>query len=317
MMGIQRRTRSQTAPWLIAAALAWASALGCGSDDARDEAMASSPDLDAAVQSAPMAKPTTPRPPPPNIVGLDAGDSEPFFARLQTNGSSPECGSCAVLVTHASGGKQPYTYAWSDPTLQGPGPHKVCPTGPTTYAVTVSDDSATAGEFAKPAASEHLTTELSCTPGTDAGTGYLTGCTLAEELPTVECPRTAEADWFNVSTSLPEPLQAGKSYQLTYDQLLLTLGEPVTVDVYGSAEQSCDTGELLGTLTLDGRWHQGICFTPKVDYRAIIIRIHVGFTLFYFDLVKAIATVCSECDESSASDVQPGAATDIAVSPMR
>lgn len=224
--------------------------------------------------------------------------SSAFLARLQANGTNSACGECAVLVAQATGGQEPYRYAWSDPALQGPGPHKVCPSTPTSYSVTVSDSSAiSSGEFARPAASEQLFAEVQCTPPTDAGSGnYLSGCRVPSELPGVDCPASdTNMSWFSVTTPLPQPMQIGRPYQLSYDQLLLTLGEPVRVDVFG-AVKDCEPLELLGQLSLDGRWHQGVCFTPEREYTAIVVRIYVGFTLFYLDLVKAVATICAECD---------------------
>ncbi|MCB0396196.1 MAG: gliding motility-associated C-terminal domain-containing protein [Flavobacteriales bacterium] len=46
---------------------------------------------------------------------------------------------CAMLDPKASKGTPPYTYTWDDPTLNGPGPHQVCPSVTTTYCVTVTD----------------------------------------------------------------------------------------------------------------------------------------------------------------------------------
>lgn len=266
--------------------------LACGGDDAADpEPSEPASSLDAGAPEA--LKDAAPK---PRATQLD-GSTE-LVARLQANGSNAECGQCAVLVAQASGGQEPYRYEWSDSTLQGPGPHKVCPSAPTSYSVTVSDSSAiVGGEFARPAASEQLFAELQCKPPSDAGSGdYLSGCHVPSEMPGIQCPANdTNMSWFSVQSPLPAPLQIGKSYQLSYDQLLLTLGEPVRVDVFGTVAD-CEPLELLGQLSLDGRWHQAVCFTPVREYTGIVVRIYVGFTLFYLDLVQAVATVCADCD---------------------
>ena len=52
----------------------------------------------------------------------DAGGA--LQAHIQVNGTGLPCGRCAVLVAQATGGQEPYTYRWSDPSLSGPGPRR-------------------------------------------------------------------------------------------------------------------------------------------------------------------------------------------------
>jgi len=50
-------------------------------------------------------------------------------------------GECAdISATITTDGTPPYSYAWSDASLTGAGPHNLCPTSTTTYTVTVTDD---------------------------------------------------------------------------------------------------------------------------------------------------------------------------------
>jgi hypothetical protein len=243
-------------------------------------------------------------------------DSLPLQARVQVNGGKTPCGTCSVLLAQAQGGKQPYTYRWSDPELSGAGPHQVCPDEPTDYSVTVTDDSEVKGaEFSTPAQTATATGKVECTPpDLDAGQGTteFVGCmtpagmmasgmmATAGTSPeagagTITC-ETGDGGFYSGTGMIPMPLLAGHTYSLSYDQLVpIVIGEPVIVDVYGSNEP-CKLEEKFATWTLDGTWHHPGCFTPTKNYDYLLIRVYVGFTLFYFELLNG-ATFCAGCSE--------------------
>ena len=90
-------------------------------------------------------------------------------------------GDCAdISATITTEGTAPYTYAWSDNTLSGAGPHNVCPTSTTTYTVTITDNvgasttaSGTVTINANP--TPNITGSSMCTGNSstlDAGAGY-------------------------------------------------------------------------------------------------------------------------------------------------
>lgn len=298
--------------------------VGCASDATRASSSPSTRPEDASpsVSAADSGKPpgTPPRDPPPTTpttpVTADAGgftgiavqdETKPLDARIQVNGAMTPCGSCAVLIAQAFGGKQPYTYQWSDPTLSGPGPHRVCPDEPTEYSLTVTDASKVDGpEFQQPAMTVKTTGKVECTPATldaggptdfvgcqgmvvaDGGTGGTGGQPITCE--------TGDGGYYSGTGMLPMPVLGGHTYTLNYDQLIpIVVGEPVVVDVYGS-NTPCVLEEKLTSWTLDGSWHHPGCFTPTKDYDYVLIRVYVGFVLFYFDLLQS-ATFCSGCSE--------------------
>ncbi len=61
-----------------------------------------------------------------------------------TGGQTCPGGCVDLLTTIENANVPPYTYAWSNGVPDGPGPHPVCPTVTTTYAVTVTDANGTA-----------------------------------------------------------------------------------------------------------------------------------------------------------------------------
>jgi len=304
--------------------------LGCASDETRassspsarpedaSPSTPSTPSRPAADSGRPTATPPQTQPPTPPIKPTtsamsDAGgftgiavqdEPKPLDARIQVNGAKTPCGSCAVLIAQAFGGKQPYTYQWSDPTLSGPGPHQVCPDEPTEYSVTVTDASKVDGpEFDQPAMIVKATGKVECTPPTlDAGgpTDFV-GCQdmVVADGGTggqaVTC-ETGDGGYYSGTGMLPMPVLGGHTYTLNYDQLIpIVVGEPVIVDVYGS-NTPCELEEKLTSWTLDGSWHHPGCFTPTKNYDYVLIRVHVGVVLFYFDLLQS-ATFCSGCSE--------------------
>jgi hypothetical protein len=240
----------------------------------------------------------------------------PLATRIQRNGGGGACGSCAVLLAQTQGGKEPYSYAWSDPSLTGPGPFQVCPGMPTSYSVTVTDSSAATGELAMPDQTARASTSVDCS-ASDGSTSSLNGCAVTTNVSdggidaggTLECTAeevgvsVAYADGGSVSATVGRipggKLLAGHAYQFSYDRLFpFTIGQPVTVDVFGSnSDDVCKAGQLLFTLNLDGsifNWHQAMCFTPDRDYEFAITRVYIQGVLYYFNAL-ATGTLCDSC----------------------
>jgi hypothetical protein len=61
--------------------------------------------------------------------------------------STATCSACLQVAAQATGGVPPYTYSWDPPVAADGGVAQVCPTGPTSYTVTVTDSSLTSGEL--------------------------------------------------------------------------------------------------------------------------------------------------------------------------
>jgi hypothetical protein len=259
---------------------------------------------------------------------MPAGDQ--LQARVQVNGANLSCGACAILIAQVQGGTAPYTYEWSDPTLHGPGPHMVCPNASTSYSVVVSDSSeVSSGEFGRPAQSLEATGMVNCVA--DAGAGW-TGCityTAAGAIPlgltgdalgdasvgadaAVICPEPDDAGVtfdltsgsrgdVTVSVGVPpeNTFKAGRTYEYSHDRLLpltLSLGDAVTVDLYG-AKEHCKPAEKVATLVYDlFTWHQSYCFTPKEDYSYVIIQVHLNGALFSAEFLS-IGSTCSGCSD--------------------
>jgi hypothetical protein len=247
----------------------------------------------------------------------DSAVSDELRAQVQVNGANTQCGTCSVILAQAQGGKLPYTYEWSDPSLQGPGPHMVCPDAPTSYSVVITDSSEVRnGEFYSPAQQVQAVGETHCVTG-DAGAGFQ-GC-LSQIVPDagsdggagVTCPDPDDPDagvtfdLFNgargtitVTTDLgANAFKAGQSYEYSHDRLVpitLSVGEAVRVDVYG-ANTPCGFDEKLFTLTYDlFTWHQSFCFTPKQNYRYLIVQVHLNGALFSWEFL-ATGTTCAGC----------------------
>jgi hypothetical protein len=244
---------------------------------------------------------------------------------IQVNGGGATCGACAVIIAQAVGGAQPYSYAWTDPSWQGPGPFQLCPTQSTPVAVTVTDSSATAGEVPQPNMTVMASTSVDCiaSDGSSAP-GELNGCTASggsgtpeagtNDAGQLECPGNeieAGVAWADggvaasYATVLPYTLHAGHTYSTSFDRLLpVVLGQPVTVKIYGATEPDvCKEDKLLFTLDLDGsifNWHQAYCFTPDQDYHSIITNVYVQGVLFFFNPF-AVSTVCDSCPAGTPS----------------
>jgi hypothetical protein len=250
---------------------------------------------------------------PAQPIQADAGQE--LRAQVQVNGANVTCGACSVVLVQAQGGVLPYKYEWSDPALKGPGPHMVCPNEPARYSVIVTDSAETlTGEFARPAESVEAVGETRCVPG-DAG-GGLQGCfaslTNADAGTDAAAPTCGDAGisfdlltgavgTVTVSTELgANGFKAGQTYEYSHDRLVpitLSLGEAVSVDVYG-ANEPCGMDEKMFTLTYDlFTWHQAFCFTPKKDYRYIIVAVHLNGAIFSWEFL-ASGTTCAGCSQT-------------------
>ena len=58
---------------------------------------------------------------------------------VTVNSASICAGNCTNISATVSGGTSPFSYSWNPGTLSGAGPNNVCPSGTTTYSVTVTD----------------------------------------------------------------------------------------------------------------------------------------------------------------------------------
>lgn len=245
----------------------------------------------------------------------DSGTVSELQAKVQINGANTVCGSCSVVIAQAQGGVLPYKYAWNDPSLVGPGPHQVCPDGPRTYTVTVTDSAEViGGEFAKPNDEVTASGETACIVG-DAGAG-IQGCVTnvasdagADSGTSITCSEPNDAGvTFDLTTGAlgtvtvstfmgGSAFKAGETYEYSHDRLIpltLSVGEAVSVDVYGATEH-CALQEKLFTLTYDiFTWHQSFCFTPKQDYSYLIVSIHLNGALFSWEFLTA-STTCKGC----------------------
>jgi hypothetical protein len=299
----------------------WLGLCACGEND-KEPACGADCTVDAGASSA-HAMDAGRRPVPPSAPFMpDAGAGAALQARVQVNGATVTCGSCAVLLAQVQGGKPPYTYAWSDPTLIGPGPHQVCPSAPTTYSVVVSDDSAEMGEIAREAAQVQTSGSVNCTA--DAGIDGPHGCFVpapakdggvadADASVGVICGDAGvSAGLFGVTGTVVgsvklsdlfsnlDVFRAGKTYSYRADRLLpfnLSLGDPVKLEILG-ANSLCEPAEKLISLTFDVfSWHQQSCFTPKQDYRYVIETVTFDGELLYWDFLQS-ATICDTCESS-------------------
>lgn len=232
-------------------------------------------------------------------------------AAIQINGKNLPCGACSVVAVQAQGGRRPYTYTWSDPSLQGPGPHMLCPSAPTTLSVTVRDSSETSGEVSLPARVTEASAELSCQLDSGVAADSV-GCKSGGSFdstaePPLQCDSSPDGgmltengleSFVESSAKPPLPLRAGQSYQFIYDHLVpLVLGKGVTVDVYGAVDTApCEKLEKLFTFRLDGTWHQSLCFSAPRDYDRVVTHVQLDGVWFWFELGE-IGTLCKGCDD--------------------
>jgi hypothetical protein len=192
---------------------------------------------------------------------------------------------------------------------------------PTRYTLTVTDSSGTSsGEITTPAQKVQVTAAVDCVPpSTDASTpeGALEGCrlTTTQQAEAVDgglgldCPGNVTSSGLEAvfdggveashAGKLPGRLLAGRAYSFAYDRLLpIGLGQPVTVDVYGSNEPDvCAEGEKLFTMNLDGSilsWNRTYCFTPTKDYAYVISNISI-LGVFYYNSAAFVGTLCTDC----------------------
>ena len=122
-----------------------------------------------------------------------ASVADPAFGVMLTAQPSARTlcpGTCVELTATADGGVAPYMFTF-DHGLFGAGPHQVCPTATTTYAVTVRDSSARSEEFddRNPDVTARITLDVderSCSDGGasgDAGTDAGADAGVGEDVP--------------------------------------------------------------------------------------------------------------------------------------
>jgi hypothetical protein len=101
------------------------------------------------------------------------------------------------------------------------------------------------------------------------------------------------------ASKVPGVLVAGQAYSYSYDRVLpINVGQPVTVDVYGSNEPDvCTPGEKLFTMVLDGSilsWNKTYCFTPTKSYAFTISNVSTAGVVYYNSSSFA-GTICPGC----------------------
>jgi hypothetical protein len=279
------------------------------------------------------------KPPPPKLpveipayvfeagVAVPVTDpGAPLSVQLQVNGATTACGSCSVLIAQAMGGKEPYTFSWSDPTLTGAGPHRVCPNEPTTYSVRVTDDSARDFEGSSLAAqTAEARGDVKCRPA-DPDAGALQGCSSSVSMGMPQSGATpldgavkADPDagqtecgdagitfdltsgaqgTVTVSTRLEEAaFRGGQRYEYIVDRLVpltLSLGQAVDVEIWGG-NTHCELAEKFIAYKLDlFTWHQSTCFTPTKDYLYLLVVVKLNGAIFNWELLTS-STTCAGC----------------------
>jgi hypothetical protein len=310
--------------------LAFLAACSDGSGRCRDQACAAQdPEPSAEVDAGRTTKPPVDIP----TYVLEAGvtvpitdPDAPLAVQLRVNGATTQCGACSVLVAQAMGGTAPYSYAWSDPSLSGPGPHRVCPTQPTTYSVRVTDDGERVFEGSTlPAKTAEATGDVMCTPP-DADAGVALGCStmVAMGMPQVvsesldgavfadtdagqvDCSdggvsfdfTTGAVGTVTVSTRLEQAaFRAGQRYEYIVDRLVpftLSLDQAIDVELWGGNDH-CNLAEKFVGYKLDFlTWHQSTCFTPTQDYLYLLVVVKLNGAIFNWELLTS-STTCPGC----------------------
>jgi hypothetical protein len=100
--------------------------------------------------------------------GNDAGTSS-LLVSASPAGPVVCPGACVALSAQAAGGKAPYSYKWSNGLVSDGGAVTACPSATTTYTVTATDSSGSAGEFTS--ASLTGTAKVIVTVSTDCSDG--------------------------------------------------------------------------------------------------------------------------------------------------
>ena len=160
-------------------------------------------------------------------VGVpDAGRDSSFGVDITVNDLVVEVhtlscdGECANIEALVRGGNPPFEYQWNQTTLMGAGPHRVCPSSGTDYAVTVIDTSVRSGEIlvrdSLSATGDVRIDVRSCPDGSDGGSSGDGGptCVDVSWSNAVYCgydPAGATHTW---SIRLPQSLASGSDYSL-------------------------------------------------------------------------------------------------------
>jgi hypothetical protein len=234
-----------------------------------------------------------------------AGSAAPLSVMLDVEPPIYACaGECSTLVARVQGGKPPYVFIWSDKSLSGPGPHRICPTAPAAYSVVVSAGAAStdAGVVALPQIVGVATAVLCLGAALDAGaakptTPPQTGCASPGSVNIgLGCQKDALGITTQLSYPLSMPLMAATPYRISFDvsDLVRQLTTGLVADVYG-ANEPCVPSQLLGTLSADGTTtHQSFCATPEQAYPYIVITSRPEANALGLALTGGVA-VCPGC----------------------
>jgi len=169
--------------------------------------------------------------------GTTAGaDGGPLALVTIHAGATALCpGACTDLTAEAAHGLAPYAYAWDQGVGDGPGPHEICPSATTTYAVVAHDTAIESAEFSR----ESMQAEASVTvrvSDSDAGVG----CT-GDDGGAFPPPTTTELCSLSIAYddgSAGVPLRLAATRSLTTDaegNLYVALGYRGRIDFGGGA----------------------------------------------------------------------------------
>lgn len=212
--------------------------------------------------------------------------------RLVVSGPANPCESCAEIVAEVTGGSAPYTYVWSEPSLTGPGPHRVCPRRTTAMLVVVTDATGTTSGGATA-----LTCPLADQPAQAPATAPVCTASLPLDLSTV-CEASLASVPKVLSNALSPALLPGTRYRATLDlqSIQLSIAAGLTVEVYG-APGPCERGPLLGTMRLQpDQSHYEFCFSVDRPYTFVALAQAEGTASLGLPVAQSLV-FCTGCAE--------------------
>ncbi len=216
-------------------------------------------------------------------------------------------GRCVALSASASGGKAPYTFAWSPDVGAGGGSLTVCPAVTTTYGVKATDSSGRVGEVQQASlsgsANVTVTVDPSCSDGgspadggpADAGPPDTDGADAPPSIaPWTGCEDAtsqtfdidaglcvapnSQSTTFDWTIALAKPLLRGQSYDVTMMvNTVVPTGQPPNLDVWASSSsERCEpvqevTDQTLSVLPIiGGTVTVHFCATAQADTSALL-----------------------------------------------
>ena len=212
----------------------------------------------------------------------DAGpistQDSPLQVWIDVSDLTPPCGECTEITARASGGVAPYTFAWSDPTLDGPGPHRACPSMLVGYILVVTDARSTVS---------NAMVVLRCSAPMPAATsdggspGMSPDSTCFGRAPT-ELGQTCKADAIGLemarSIALAQPVVPGVTYSalLGLQGLQSTLANGLSFRLYGG-RSACAQEQLLGTFEFRASVNAyGACFVAEQPFDHVVAVTETG-----------------------------------------